>query len=303
MKMASTPLKSVAEIFNQTVFRIPDYQRGYAWGKKQREDFWEDLENLKEGQIHYTGVLTIEGVEENIFNKWEDDLWLDIKTTGLEAEGRVGFKNSKKPEALLKRIIEMSTNTGEIVLDSFAGSATTSAVAHKLNRKWITIELGKHAEDLCVPRLKNVINGDDTGISKIVNWKGGGGFKYYKLGESLISGEDINWGLTYEQIAEALFYAKNFKLIENKEFAKRGIFVGENQHEKGVYAICTLSKNIDFIKNKEYHEIVEKMQEAHPFKELNIYTNKAVNVHKEEQEERVFIRKIPQSILKKYGLI
>jgi len=74
--MASTPLKSVAEIFNETIFRIPDYQRGYAWGKKQREDFWEDLENLKEGQIHYTGVLTIESVEEQVFNKWEADTWL-----------------------------------------------------------------------------------------------------------------------------------------------------------------------------------------------------------------------------------
>src|SRR3989344_7780340 len=98
------------------------------------------------------------------------------------------------------------------------------------------VELGKHAEDLCMPRLKSVVDGSDqSGISKDINWKGGGGFKYYKLGESLISNKDINWNLTYKQIAEALFYTKNFKLLENKELQKKKIFLGENKNEKGVF--------------------------------------------------------------------
>jgi len=109
--------------------------------------------------------------------------------------------------------------------------------------------------------------------------------------------------LTYEQIAEALFYSKNFKILSDKELEKKGIFIGENLHEKGTYAICTLSKNIDFIKRELYFEIINKMHEQFNFKELNIYTNKAVNVQKEDQEEGVFIRKVPQTILRKYNLI
>lgn len=115
------------------------------------------------------------------------DLWLDIKTTGLEAEGNIEFKNSKKPEALLERIIHMSTVTGDFILDSFLGSGTTASVAHKMNRKWIGIELGDHADTHCLPRLKSVVDGSDlTGISKSMNWKGGGGFKFYNLASSLL---------------------------------------------------------------------------------------------------------------------
>ncbi len=115
------------------------------------------------------------------------DLWTDIKTTGLGAEGGVDFKKSKKPEALIKRIIKMSTNENDFVLDSFLGSGTTTAVAHKMKRKWIGIEFGNHANTHCLPRLKNVVDGgDQSGISKSVDWKGGGGFKFYNLAPSLL---------------------------------------------------------------------------------------------------------------------
>ena len=115
------------------------------------------------------------------------DLWTDIKTTGLEAEGGVSFKNGKKPESLIKRIIGMSTNEGDWVLDSFAGSGTTGAVAHKMGRRWIMIELGEHCHTHIIPRMKRVIDGTDQGgISKAVNWQGGGGFRYYKLAPSLL---------------------------------------------------------------------------------------------------------------------
>lgn len=111
------------------------------------------------------------------------DLWLDIKTAGGQArEGGNLFLNSKKPEALLKRIIGMCTKPGDIVLDCFAGSGTTLAVAHKMGRRWIGIELGEHCDSHCVPRLQKVVDGtDQTGVSKEVNWNGGGGFRYYHL--------------------------------------------------------------------------------------------------------------------------
>jgi uncharacterized protein with ParB-like and HNH nuclease domain len=74
--VASNSLKSIADIFQRKVFRIPDYQRGYSWGKKQLTDFYEDLENLIKGRSHYTGVITLEDVKEDVYKNWHEDLWL-----------------------------------------------------------------------------------------------------------------------------------------------------------------------------------------------------------------------------------
>ncbi len=110
------------------------------------------------------------------------DFWSDIKTTGLGDEGRVDFLNGKKPEALLKRIIGMATSPNEWVLDAFAGSGTTGAVAHKMGRRWLLIENGPQCHSHILPRLRRVINGSDqTGVSKAVDWRGGGGFRYFRL--------------------------------------------------------------------------------------------------------------------------
>ncbi|WP_375665559.1 site-specific DNA-methyltransferase [Bartonella sp. TT121SHDZB] len=98
-----------------------------------------------------------------------------------------------KPERLMERIIQLATNPGDLVLDSFAGSGTTGAVAHKMGRKWIMIELGEHCHTHIIPRLKKVIDGTDQGgISKSVNWQGGGGFRYYRLAPSLLQKDP--WG-------------------------------------------------------------------------------------------------------------
>ncbi len=110
------------------------------------------------------------------------DFWADIKTTGLGDEGQVTFTKGKKPEALLKRIIGMATQPGDWVLDAFAGSGTTGAVAHKMGRRWIMIEHGQHCHTHLLPRLRAVIDGSDqTGISKNLQWQGGGGFRYFQL--------------------------------------------------------------------------------------------------------------------------
>lgn len=87
-----------------------------------------------------------------------------------------------KPERLIQRILHIATNPGDLVLDSFLGSGTTAAVAHKMGRRYIGIEMGDHAETHCRPRLKKVVDGEQGGISEAVNWKGGGGFRYYRLG-------------------------------------------------------------------------------------------------------------------------
>jgi adenine-specific DNA-methyltransferase len=105
----------------------------------------------------------------------------------------VRFPKGKKPEALISRVLELATNPGDLVLDSFAGSGTTGAVAHKMGRRWIMVELGEHCHTHIIPRLQKVIDGTDQGgISKAVNWQGGGGFRYYKLAPSLL--EKDHWG-------------------------------------------------------------------------------------------------------------
>ena len=110
------------------------------------------------------------------------DFWADIKTTGLGEEGGVTFLKGKKPEALLKRIIGMTTQPGDWVLDAYAGSGTTGAVAHKMGRQWLLIENGPQCNTHILPRLRAVVDGtDQTGVSKRLHWKGGGGFRYFQL--------------------------------------------------------------------------------------------------------------------------
>ena len=98
-----------------------------------------------------------------------------------------------KPEELVRLALHISTNPGDLVLDSFAGSGTTGAVAHKMGRRWIMVELGEHCHTHIIPRLQKVIDGEDPGgISKAVNWQGGGGFRYYRLAPSLL--QQDRWG-------------------------------------------------------------------------------------------------------------
>jgi len=110
-----------------------------------------------------------------------------------------------KPEKLMERVIMLASNEGDIVLDSFLGSGTTAAVAHKMGRRWIGVELGEHAKTHCYPRLQKVVEGEQGGISKAVNWKGGGGFKFYTLAPSLLKQDKFgNWVISKEYNADML---------------------------------------------------------------------------------------------------
>ena len=121
-----------------------------------------------------------------------------------------------KPERLIQRIVHICSNPGDLVIDSFAGSGTTGAVAHKMGRRWIMVELGEHCHTHIIPRLKKVIDGEDTGgITKAVNWRGGGGFRYYRLAPSLLEKDKWdNWVInkTYNaaMLAEALCKLEGF---------------------------------------------------------------------------------------------
>jgi len=124
--------------------------------------------------------------------------------------------STPKPEALINRVIHIATNPGDLVLDSFAGSGTTGAVAHKMGRRWIMVELGEHCHTHIIPRLQKVIDGEDKGgISEAVSWQGGGGFRYYTLAPSLLQQDSygqwvINKQYNAEMLAQALCKLEGF---------------------------------------------------------------------------------------------
>lgn len=148
-------------------------------------------------------LQTIDG--ELSFSEPLTDIWDDVLPNDLHNEGGVEFRKGKKPEKLIQRVFSLASNEGDLVLDSFLGSGSTAAVALKMNRRWIGIELGEHAISHCYPRLKSVIEGEQRGISKAVNWQGGGGFKFYTLAPSLLNQDKFgNWIISTEYNAQML---------------------------------------------------------------------------------------------------
>ena len=162
-------------------------------------------------------------------------------------EGGVGFKGGKKPEALLKMILEYFTDPGDFVLDSFLGSGSSAATSHKLGRKWIGIELGDHAYSLCKVRMDNVVNGDKTGISKEVNWQGGGGYKFYELAPSLLVKNpvlpvyQINPEYTFEMLCEAICKIEGFR------YKVDGVYHGYSSEKRFIH-ITKEFINAEYIK-------------------------------------------------------
>jgi adenine-specific DNA-methyltransferase len=148
-------------------------------------------------------------------------LWASVDETGHTRQAKYELKalfpeipvtslfDTPKPEKLAQKVLELATDPGDIVLDSFAGSGTTGAVAHKMRRRWIMVELGEHCETHIVPRLHHVIDGTDQGgISIAAGWAGGGGFRYYELAPSLLQKDKWGRDVISEQFnAEMLAHA------------------------------------------------------------------------------------------------
>ena len=149
------------------LFRHPNDDMDYIFLKGRRVIFY------KERLIELNGA--------KIPGELITDTWTDIAIEGIAKEGNVDFSRGKKPEKLISRILELSSNENDIVLDFFAGSGTTAAVAMKMGRQFITTEQMDYIENVTCTRLKKVIEGEQGGISKSVNWQGGGSFVYLEL--------------------------------------------------------------------------------------------------------------------------
>ena len=242
------------------------------------------------------------------------DMWDDISFEGLAHEGGIDFPKSKKPEKLIQRIIDISSEPGDLVLDVFAGSGTTLAVAHKMNRRWIGVELGKHAESLIIPRLKSVIDGSDqSGISKTENWKGGGSFKYYKLGQSIISLKkdnsiDFNWQLGKSFIEQSLLLSYDYEMINDFNFNEGKLFKDDSETPKigiqkignkvriAIVTLCPPDSDSIMLKYDELHGMYKKVMDKYKPEFINVFTNKGVEIAFETKPEKLEVIKVPTAI-------
>ena len=200
-------------------------KNGWRWSKETIQ------EKIQTGEIKFT--KDFKGIRRRTYladmkSLPPSTLWADLEETGHNRQAKYELKNlfpaanvsdlfgTPKPEKLIKKIFELASLEGDLVLDSFLGSGTTAAVAHKMGRRWIGIELGEHCHTHCIPRLTKVIDGEDAGgITESVGWKGGGGFRYYKLAPSLLTQDKWGqWVISKEynapMLAEAVCKHENF---------------------------------------------------------------------------------------------
>lgn len=219
------------------------------------------------------------------------NLWTDMNYQGIASEGGVVFQKSKKPELQIKRIFEMSTDENDFVLDSFLGSGTTSAVAHKMKRKYIGVEMGEHAYTHCKTRLEKVVDGTDQGgISKTVGWKGGGGFKFYELAPSFVTVDEfgnpvIDSYYNDTKLIRAMCKLMNYIFSPSpRDYWKQGKGQGNNS----IY-VTTQMLSVAMVQ-----QIVRHLSPN----ETLLICPKKFEPGCEKVDTRVTIKKIPQSILK-----
>lgn len=220
-------------------------------------------------------------------NVWKNE---EIPKANLGNEGNVAFPRSKKPEALIERILSLSTSEGDLVLDSFLGSGTTAAVAHKMKRKYIGIEMGDHAYTHCKVRLDRVINGEDqSGVTKSQNWEGGGAYKFYELAPSLINKDNfdeyvINSEYDADMLASAVALHEGFSYQPDSEIFWKQSVGNENSY----LFVTTRHLDVSFMDS-----IQSSMQED----EYLIVACKSYSQEIEKRYQNITVKKIPEMLL------
>lgn len=219
------------------------------------------------------------------------------ETKNLTKEGNVQFPNGKKAERLIKRVFDLSTNPGDLVLDSFLGSGTTAAVAHKMGLRYIGIELGEHCYTHCIPRLNSIIDGTDNGgITKDVNWQGGGGYKFYELAPSLIEKDKYGNPVISSKYNSNMLIAAVAKLNGYNYAPDSDVFwkQGYSQDKSFIYVTTNYmdSKMLDSISSDL--GMMETLLVCAP----------AFDVGLDKRYDNIQVKKIPQSVLDKceYGV-
>ena len=256
------------------------YEQFYK-GEKCRLFVWlKDTSEVIDGELYKKDAMG---------TYWDMTAWMK----NLTKEGSVEFPNGKKPEQLIRHVLEMATNPGDLVLDSFLGSGTTAAVAHKMGRRWIGVELGDHCYTHCKVRLDKVIDGTDAGgITKAVDWKGGGGYRFYELAPTLITKDQwgqevINQKYNPAMLAEAVCKLEGYTYApSNTEY-----FIHGHSTERSFIYVTT-----NFIRKAELDDISEQVGAKRSLLicckgfECDGGGRGAINVR---------LKKIPEAVLKK----
>lgn len=211
-------------------------------------------------------------------------------------EGGAEFRGGKKPEVLLHLLLTHFSQPGDLILDSFLGSGTTAAVAHKMGRRYIGVELGDHCYSLCKPRLDRVIDGDTTGISADVNWHGGGGYKFYELAPTLIEkdkygnpvfSEKYNTTMLVAAVAKinGFYYAPNPEVFWKQGFSQDNSFIYVTTQYLTAAALDGIAREVGAMENL-------------------LICAPAFDVGIGKRYDNINVRKIPQSVLSKceYGV-
>lgn len=222
----------------------------------RRDDGLDDVYVIGGQQLIFYSKNVNEIDGEKLATRLLTNIWTDIAWEGIATEGGVTFRKGKKPERLLRRVIDLATNPGDLVLDSFLGSGTTAAVAHKMGRRWIGVELGDHCYTHCKVRLDKVIDGEDPGgITKAVGWKGGGGYRFFELAPTLITKdkwgqEVINKEYNPTMLAEAVCKLEGYTYAPSET----EYFIHGHSTEKSFIYVTT-----NFIRKAELDDISEQV--------------------------------------------
>ncbi len=277
---------------------LPDYSKdkvySYTYVASQGKNKGKNITNYiyKGGNILFLKdfvridnekkVVYKQDIITNIFN---NDWW-----QGLTGEGGVTFKNGQKPEKLIKTLLNVVTNEGDLILDSFLGSGTTAAVANKMSRRWIGIEMGEHAYTHSKIRLDNVIEGKDlTGISREVNWQGGGGYRFYELAPTLIN-EDafgqkvISTDYNSDMLAAAIALHEGYKYEPDSS-----CYWKQSHSENNSYLFVTT--------NHISREIIDSIKTELKDDEFLLISCKSFDSNAISGIKNISIKKIPQSLL------
>ena len=219
-------------------------------------------------------------------------LWDDLLSNNLHNEGGVNFPKGKKPEALIKRCIELSSDLGDIVLDSFLGSGTTAAVAHKMKRRWIGIEMGKQAYTHCKPRIDDAIaNNDASGITKSVDWQGGGGYHFYEVAPTLINKDAFNEYVINEDY-DANMLAAAVALHEGFHYQPDGdLFWKQSVGNENSYLFVTTRH----LNSPYLDSIKDTMEEG----EYLIIACRSFDSGLDKAYDNITVKKIPQMLLER----
>ena len=278
---------------------------GWRWSKDTLD------EKIKSGEIRFNKDFT--AIKRRTYLSEQkglppSSLWANLEETGHTRQAKYEQKKlfpemnkntwfaTPKPERLIERVLMLATNPGDLVLDSFLGSGTTAAVAHKMGRRWIGIEMGDHAYTHCKVRLDKVIAGEDKGgVTKAQNWNGGGGYRFYELAPSLINrdpfGEEIiNPDYNADMLAAAVALHEGFTYQpDSRLFWKQSVM-----HETSFLFVTTR-----YVSRAWLDSIYSTMQDG----ETLFIAATSYEKGLERAYSNVFVQKIPEMLLKRceYG--